>query len=580
MNDQEYIEWYDRLVKSAWPEGFPDEPEYRLGKVPLTEYLRDNARENPDRPILIYYGSEITYQQLDELSDRFAAFLASRGLEKGDRVGVFLFNCPQFYIVFFGILKLGCIHVPVNPMFKEHEYLYEMGDADPRILVAMDILYPMVSKTREQTGLREVVVTRFADFLPKEPALPLPDLLETPPVDCPGAVDLMAALAEHGPDYPEVEISLDDIATINYTGGTTGMPKGCLHSHWDMIYSGTTIQFSFFDPDNPSADPDPDQLGLAFAPLFWIAGQLSLIVPVLVGGTTVLLSRWDPATVLKAIEKYSIAHISGTVDTIVELMEHPDFGTYDLSSLRSTLVSSFVKKLNLDYRRRWQELTGVTMRESSYGMTETHTVDCFTLGMQDDDMDLKSQPVFVGLPVPGTRFKIVDFDTHELKPVGEEGEIMISTPSLMKGYWNAPDKTAEHIKEGWFHTGDIGLIDERGYLHFLGRSKEMLKVKGMAVFPVEIENLIGRHPAIEGSAVMGRPDPERGEVPVAFVKLLPERAGSVTADEIASWCRDNMAVYKLPEIVLVDEFPLTETGKVQKVVLRDQFADIFEVPGA
>jgi acyl-CoA synthetase (AMP-forming)/AMP-acid ligase II len=581
MDDREYLEQLDRLIAEAWPEGFPSEPTYRLGQIPLTEYLRANARDDPDRPAVIYYGFEMTYRELDEASDRLAAFLASRGLVKGDRVGVHLFNCPQFYIAFYGILKLGCIHVPVNPMFQEAEFLYEIEDAAPKILLTTDILYPLVAKTGVRERLEAVVVTRFADFLPEEPALPLPDLLQAPRVECPGALELVDVLREHGPDAPQVAISLDDLATINYTGGTTGMPKGCLHTHWDMVYTGTSIQFSFFDPDSSMTEPDPDQLGLAFAPLFWIAGQLSLIVPVLSGGTVVLLSRWDPTTVLEAIQRYRIAHISGTVDTMVELMEHPEIDRYDLSSLRSTLVSSFVKKLNVEYRHRWKELTGVVMRESSYGMTETHTMDCFTLGMQDDDMDLSSQPVFVGLPVPGTRFKIVDFATRELKPFGEQGEILISTPSLMKGYWNAPEKTAEQIRDGWFATGDIGMIDSHGYLHYLGRSKEMLKVKGMSVFPVEIENLLGRHPAILGSAVLGRPDPERGEVPVAFVQLRPEHAGSVTATELAAWCRDSMAVYKVPEVHLVEEFPLTETGKVQKEVLRDRHADLLrpDAPG-
>jgi fatty-acyl-CoA synthase len=263
------------------------------------------------------------------------------------------------------------------------------------------------------------------------------------------------------------------------------------------------------------------------------------------------------------------------VDSIVELMEHPDFSKHDLSSLKSTLAMSFIKKVNLEYRRRWKELTGVTMRESSYGMTETHTCDCFTAGMQTGDMDLKSTPVFVGLPVPGTRFKITDFTTGELLPLGEEGEIVISTPSLMKGYWNDPEKSAEHIKDGWFHTGDMGMIDKAGYLHYLGRTKEMLKVKGMSVFPVEIENLLGRHPAIEGSGVLGRPDPERGEVPVAFVKLKPEHIGSVSGEEITAWCRDNMAVYKVPEVLIIDEFPLTDTGKVRKEVLRERYAPMF-----
>jgi len=572
MNEREYIEWYDGLIEQAWPEGFPREAEFQRGQIPLTEYLKAQARETPEKPCIIYYGYELSFRQLDDLSSRFATFLASRGLKKGDRVAVFLGNCPQFFICFYGILKLGCIHVPVNPMFREQEYLYEINDTDPQLIVTLDLLYPMVAESRDQTAIRDVVVTHFADFLPREPTLPLPPMLQSPPQECPEAIELTDVLNDHGPDYPETEISLGDIATINYTGGTTGMPKGCIHTHWNLLYTATAFRVNFF---RRGEEPNPDDTSLLFIPSFWIAGQCGLLGPVVSGNTTIYLARWDATTVLQAIERYRIAGISGTVDTIVELMEHPDFSRHDLSSLKNTFAMSFIKKLNLEYRRRWKELTGVTMRESSYGMTETHTCDCFTAGMQDNDMDLKSKPVFVGLPVPGTRFKITDFGSGELAPPGEEGEIVINTPSLMKGYWNDPQKSAEQIQDGWLHTGDIGMIDERGYLHYLGRTKEMLKVKGMSVFPVEIENLLGRHPAIEGSAVLGRPDPERGEVPVAFVKLRPEHVGSISAEEIEAWCRDNMAVYKVPEVRFIDEFPLTDTGKVRKEVLREQHAPLF-----
>jgi long-chain acyl-CoA synthetase len=256
------------------------------------------------------------------------------------------------------------------------------------------------------------------------------------------------------------------------------------------------------------------------------------------------------------------------VDNAVEVMSHPEAARYDLRSLREVRVSSFVKKLNIEFRERWRALTGATMIEAAWGMTETHTCDTYTSGMQDGDMDLKSQPVFVGYPMPGTELKICDFETGALKPLGEEGEIVVRSPSLLKGYWNKPEASAEALKDGWLRTGDIGIIDTEGYLHFLGRRKEMLKVKGMSVFPAEIEALLGQHSSILGSGVIGREHPEVGETPVAFVWLAPEARSTVTEEQLAAWCRQRMAGYKVPEIRFVDALPMTATGKVKKEELK------------
>ena len=262
--------------------------------------------------------------------------------------------------------------------------------------------------------------------------------------------------------------------------------------------------------------------------------------------------------------------MGGVVDNYIEIMEYPDRDRYDLKSLKAAGCSSFVKKLTSEYRQQWKDLTGTILKESSYGMTETHTVDTFTNGMQTDDMDLKSKPIFCGLPMPGTYFKIVDFETGELVPLGQEGEIVIKTPSLMKAYWNRPEETAKSIKDNWLYTGDIGMLDEGGYLHFLGRRKEMLKMRGMSVFPSEIETLLGRHPAIAVSGVIGKSDPEKGQVPVAFITLKPEYEGQVTAEEMTAWCRENMATYKVPLIMILKELPLTATGKVKKEELKKE----------
>jgi acyl-CoA synthetase (AMP-forming)/AMP-acid ligase II len=307
---------------------------------------------------------------------------------------------------------------------------------------------------------------------------------------------------------------------------------------------------------------------LNFVPIFWIAGEdTGLLFPLVAGATLVLMARWDAVGFMTAVERHKASFAYLLVDNAVEILDHPRTPSFDLTSLRKVRVSSFVKKLNPDFRARWRALTGADMIEAAWGMTETHTMDSFTIGMQQDNFDLLSQPVFVGLPVPGTDFKICDFDSGALMPLGETGEICVRTPSLFKGYWNKPEASAEAIRNGFLHTGDIGVIDQQGYLHFLGRRKEMLKVKGMSVFPAEIEAMLGQHPDIAGSGVIGREDAERGQVPVAFI-ALGEQAVGLDEAALSAWCRERMAGYKVPEIRLVKALPMTATGKVKKEELK------------
>lgn len=562
QDENAYLEQLRVLWEKNRPSFLPKEPRYAFGEVPLTEYLRNWAMRTPEKPCIIFYGKELTFRQLDELSSRFAALLASRGLEKGDRVAVFLPNCPQFLIVFYGILKLGCIHVPINPMFRAQELLYVLQDTEAKVIVTLDQLYPIVQEVREKTSLVEVMITRFQDFLPNQPSITVHPSMLAPPVDCPGSTDLMQALSTQNTEYPDNSVGLDDVAALNYTGGTTGMPKGCAHTQRNMLYTSATAATFCFQLTS-------EDVTLGYLPVFWIAGEdFGVLLPVFNGSTHILLARWDAKAMLEAIHLYRPTLTGGVLDNFVELMEHPDVASYDLTSLKDTFVSSFIKKLNVDYRRRWKELAGCIMREAAYGMTETHTVDTYTTGFQDGDKDLLGRPVFCGLPMPGTEIKIVDFETRQLVPLGQEGEIAIRTPSLFKYYWNKPEETKNSLQDGWLYTGDIGMLDEEGCLHYLGRRKEMLKVKGMSVFPSELEIMICNHPAVEGCGVIGVPDEEKGEMPVAFVKLRPEFVGKVSEKELEDWCRDNMATYKVPNIKILEQFPMTATGKIKKEELR------------
>ncbi len=557
MNENDYLETLRALWARNWPAGVPRELHYPLGERPVSDCLRERAKRQPAKPAIVFYGRELGFGELDDLSERFAALLLQRGVARGDRVAVFMPNCPQFLVAFYGILKLGAVHVPVNPLFKREEVLYELKDSGAQVMVTLDQLYPVAHEARAAGALRHVFVTSFAEMLPPAPTLALPPALTQPRLACADAEDLLPALARTAPvALPPAD--LDAIAALNYTGGTTGLPKGCIHTQRDMLYTAAATL-------SVTVGGQEDDVGLGVNPVFWIAGENALVIqPVVSGNTTVMLARWDPVAWMQAVERYRVTVTGLVLDSAVEVMDHPDAGRYDLRSLRSMRCSSFVKKLGIGYRERWRALTGSTLIEAAWGMTETHTNDTFTRGMQDGDFDLKAQPIFTGLPVPGTELKICDFDTGALKPLGEEGELCCRTPSLFKGYWQRPEATAESIRGGWLHTGDIACIDEQGYLHFLGRRKEMLKVKGMSVFPAELEALLGMHPAIVGSGVIGRPDPARGEVPVAFVKLDPAAGASLTAEQLQAWCRERMATYKVPEIRIVAELPTSATGKVLK----------------
>ncbi|OLF55692.1 AMP-binding protein, partial [Pseudomonas chlororaphis] len=423
-------------------------------------------------------------------------------------------------------------------------------------VLCLDQLLEVVRAVREPCALSHVLATSLSELCPANPSIPVPDLLLAAKLGGDDFIDFYPALAACTANPPEHRPQLDDIAALNYTGGTTGLPKGCVHTHGDMLYTCAS-----FVP--VALGLTPDSVLLNFLPEFWIAGEnAGLLFPVYAGCRLVLLARWDALAFMTAVTHYRVSHCGLLVDNAAEVLEHPDVGAFDLSSLQRTGCISFVKKLTRDYRSRWHSLAGCHLFEFSFGMTETHTCDTFTVGLQEDDFDLKSLPTFVGLPVPGTQFKVCDFETGTLLPLGSEGELCIRSPSLMHGYWGQPAEAAATLRDGWLHTGDLGLITEAGFIRYLGRRKEMLKVNGMSVFPGELEALLGQHPAVLACAVIGRRDENRGQVPVAFIVLKPGSDDS--RDNLVAWCKGAMASYKVPDIRLVDALPMTATGKVKK----------------
>lgn len=555
MNLDAYLEDLRARQARVRPASTPSEVVYPLGEVSIPAHVDHWAEHRPDRAAIVFEGRTVTYAELADLSARVAGWLAAAGVRPGDRVAVFLGNSPQFTISMLAILRLGAVHVPVNPMFQSAELAYELEDSGAEVVVTADALLPTLATTG--VPVRRVLVTSLGEL---SAAGAQPDLSAAG--DLPVEAWHTAVAHEAAPEHP---VDLHALAALNYTGGTTGLPKGCEHTQVHMLYTAATAIGA------TGHTPDDEYVALCYIPIFWIAGEdLGILNPIVAGGTAVLMQRWNADAVLDAIEEHRVTLMVGTVENYLELAGRPDIRERDLSSLRLPLAVSFVRKMTPDVRETWKAAASPdsVLREAAYGMTETHTFDATPYGFDTDDRDLLAEPVFCGVPVPGTDIAVVRFGTLEPLPVGEAGEIIVRSPSVMTGYWNRPDATAEQLEDGWLHTGDNGRIDEDGCLHYLGRDKDMIKVKGMSVFPAEVELLLTRHPAVRTAAVVPAEHAESGQVPVAFVSLEPGQR--ITAEELRQWARGAMATYKVPVVHLVPDFPMTTTGKIRKVELTDQ----------
>lgn len=544
-----------------YPEGIEPEVQLPLGKRPLYEYLEHHADERPDETALNFYGRTLSFAELNGAVAAFASYLAERGYGKGDTILLFLQNCPQFYIGYHAAHKLGMKVSPCNPMSKEHRVEYQLNDADVGVALTLVSSDEIIANVREETALEDVIYTRLDRFLPAEPAPAIHDEMADRIADAPDdpatdGVFLADALDAHaGASAPTVDHEMDDVCLLQYTSGTTGLPKGCMHTYETILHkAGTYATLYNFDATD---------VHLGVMPVFHVAGKLNTVdTPLVRGGTTVLLTRYEPKAVMEVAERYRPTHFWLTTPMVQDVLDHPDRTDYDLTSFKYNPVSSFGEGLTQELADRWHEVTGGEMAEGAYGLSETHTKDTFTrkLGIVEEG--------FVGLPVYDVDIVIRDWETHEEVPRGELGEISVKSPSVMKGYWEKPEKTEETMYEGYVLTGDIGRITDDDYLYFLGRRKSMIKSSGYSVSPTEVEKILKTHDGINNTAVFGRAHETRGEEVIAVVTRTDDE---LTPDEIVAWGAENMAAYKRPREVLIrDEMPLTDMGKLDKQALKEE----------
>ncbi len=537
-----------RRQSATRPAVVPDEVRYPYGERTLPEYVSHWAAVSPDKPAVVCAGETTTYAALDDRVRRAAAGLRALGVSAGDRVAVDLPNSTEFVVTMLAALRLGAVHVPVNPMFTPEELAYELTDSGAAVLVTFPALLPAVRSVRATTPLEHVVVVPLGAG-------------QADPDGPGGGESAWGDLVAHAP-ITDCATDLDALAALNYTGGTTGFPKGCQHTQRHMLYTAAAAATSI------GLGAEDEFSALCYLPIFWIAGEdLGILLPVVLGGTSVLMARWDAGTALRLLAEHRVRTMCGTVENYLEILDRDDLADHDLSALIDPNAVSFVRKMDPEVRRRWRDRVGShsLLREASYGLTETNTLDTSPWGLAEGDRDLLEEPVFCGVPVPGTDIVVVDWETGLPVSVGESGEILVRSPAVTTGYWNNPEATAEQLVDGWLHTGDNGRLDEAGCLHYLGRRKEMIKVKGMSVFPAEIEMALGRHPAVGSVAVVPAAHPDKGEQPVAFVTLVGRGVDAATLEAYAA---EHLSRYKVPVVVVVDDFPMTTTGKIRKVELE------------
>ncbi len=542
--------WY-----KVWPMWVPKTLEVER---PASEYIREWVELTPGRIALSFYGRDVSYQELNTMIDRAAWGLVGLGVERGDRVAIHMENCPQFVIAYFAIQRAGGAVVAVNPMFKGAELEFEMNDAGVKTFIGLDVFYPEVEKIRGRTPLKNVILTSMKDFLPSDPLLPVPEEAKEEKRSFPNTIDFMTLIGQ-SKDSPICYVTdlKKDLALLQYTGGTTGTPKGAMISHYALANAalGAMHWYHFRE----------DDVYLGVTPFFHVMGQTVLMAtPLVSGGRIVILTRFVPDVVARAVTHYRCTYWVGATTMIIALLNLPNVAEYDFSSFRFIWTGG--ASISVELQKKLEELAPRAMIGEGYGLSEVISQGGACTP------PYRYRPGFVGTPQLNVDMKIMDQETgtRELGP-NEAGEIVIKAAAMMLGYWNKPEETKEMLRDGWLHTGDTGLMDEEGYIKFLGRTRELIKSSGFSVFPAEVEDLLYRHPAIKEAAVIGVTDAYRGESVKAFVVLKDEYVGKATEKEILDWSKDNMAAYKRPKFVeFRKELPKSNAGKILRRILVEE----------
>jgi len=551
------VTYDDRPWTKRYDEGVPTE--VPLPTHPVHDFLRKSAARFPGNTAIIFKGRRITYRELDEASDAIAAGLVANGFAKGDRAVIYMANTPQSVMAFYGILKAGGIVIATNPLYSERELEHQLADCGAETVFVMTLFYDQLKRVQKsgRTAVKRIIVTNIKEYLPSHLRLLFGLLKEKKEghhaVLEPGDVwfqDFLAAGRQAPP--ARVEVGPDDIALLQYTGGTTGIAKGAIALHRNLA-SNTVMVRSWLSDLRES-----EEIIVGAIPFFHSYGMVTVLclAPAVGAAMIAIPNPRDLKDILSSINKYRPTVYPGVPAMYIAINNNPDVaaGKYDLKSIRACISGS--APLLLETKTKFEAISGAKLVEG-YGLTEAHVVT-------------HANPIYgenragIGLPLPNVEARIVNAeDGDEIVPVGEVGELIIRSPSVMAGYWQMPTETANCLRDGWLYTGDIARMDEDGYFYIEDRKKDMIIAGGFNIYPREVEEVLAEHPAVLEVAVAGVPDARRGETVKAWIVKKP--GDPTTEEQIIEWSKERLAKYKYPRLIeFRDELPRTTVGKVLK----------------
>ncbi|TYS68994.1 long-chain-fatty-acid--CoA ligase [Sutcliffiella horikoshii] len=554
----------EQIVNKPWLSLYPEEipQEINFEERTLQSYLKQAAEEYPTKTAISFLGKKLTFEEVYDQSLKLANYLKGLGIEKGDRVSIMLPNCPQAVISYYGVLLAGGIVVQTNPLYMERELEYQVNDSGSEIIITLDILYPRVSKVKALTNLKHVIVTGIKDYLPFPKNMLYPFVQKKQygivvKVEHSGQNHLFTEIIKQS-EAQTIDVPIDpkeDLALLQYTGGTTGFPKGVMLTHMNLV-SNTIMSVKWMYRCKKAQEKV-----IGILPFFHVYGMTAVMnLSIMQAFEMVLLPKFDPETTLKTIQKEKPTLFPGAPTIYIALLNHPDIKKYDLSSIDSCISGSAA--LPVEVQEQFERVTGGKLVEG-YGLSEASPVTHANF-LWDERVSGS-----IGIPWPNTESVILSMENGELAPTGEIGEIAVRGPQIMKGYWNRKEETEAVLKDGWLLTGDLGYMDERGYFYVVDRKKDMIIAGGFNIYPREIEEILYEHEEIQEVVVAGIPDPYRGETVKAYIV---KKAGSnLSEEELDQYTRKHLAAYKVPRSYeFRDELPKTAVGKILRRALVEE----------
>lgn len=551
----------EKIWLKNYPPNIPTTMKYE--DIPLQEYLTRAIEKTPKKIAIHFLGKDITYQELYESALKFANYLVKIGIEKGDRIAIMLPNCPQSVISYYGVLYAGGTVVQTNPLYTEREAEYQLKDAGVKAIVTLDILYPRIMKIWKNTDLENMIVTSIKDYLPFPKNLLYPFVQKK-------EYGFKVAIEHSGPNHLFSEIMKigninnlkvdsdyeEDIALLQYTGGTTGFPKGVMLTHKNLV-SNVQMCSAWMSECVPGKE-----VIMGILPFFHVYGMTTvLLLSIMRGDKMVLLPKFNATEALKTIQKQRPTLFPGAPTLYIGLLNHPDIDKYNLSSIKACISGS--APLPVEVQEKFEKVTGGKLVEG-YGLSESSPVTHANFIWSSERVRGS-----IGVPWPDTDAIIFKPDTTEPLSVGEIGEIAVKGPQVMKGYWNRPEDTAMTLRDGWLLTGDLGYMNEDGYFFVVDRKKDIIIAGGYNIYPREVEEILYEHDAVQECVVAGVPDPYRGETVKAYIVL--KDGYQVSEEEFNKYCRANLAAYKVPRIYeFRSELPKTTVGKILRRTLVDE----------